>query len=240
MVDIVQRTLEYFGYQINRYPNYDLRRRIRIVNQFDIDVLFDIGANIGQYGLEMRRLGYNNKIISFEPLSNAFKYLKKVTFKDKKWIINNYAIGNEDIKSIINIAANYVSSSMLNMLPIHLANAPESKYIAQEEVEIKKLDSIFSSFCNDKDSIMVKIDTQGYEKNVLDGAFKSLNRIKVIQIEMFIVPLYENVMNFTDMIKYLDTKGFLLFSLENGFSNPNTGQLLCVDGIFISKNFTIK
>jgi hypothetical protein len=58
----------------------------------------------------------------------------------------------------------------------------------------------------------------------------------VIQLEMSLVPLYENEMLFFEMTKYLNDKGFQLYSLENGFSNPDTGQLLQVDGIFI-KNF---
>jgi len=85
--------------------------------------------------------------------------------------------------------------------------------------------------------VMMKIDTQGYEKNVIDGALTSLNRIKIIQLEMSIVPLYENETLFVEMIQYLDNNGFILYSLENGFSNPTTGQLLQVDGIFVNKAF---
>jgi hypothetical protein len=84
---------------------------------------------------------------------------------------------------------------------------------------------------------MVKIDTQGYEKNVIDGATASLDKIKVFQLEMSIFPLYENEMLYLDMIQYLDNKGFQLFTLENGFSDPKTGQLLQLDGIFVNKQY---
>jgi hypothetical protein len=126
------------------------------------------------------------------------------------------------------------------MLPTHLKSEPESIYIAQEEIEIKKIDSIFNSFCNKEDRVMIKIDTQGYEKNVIDGATESLNNIKIIQLEMSILPLYENEILFIEMINYLDKKGFQLFSLENGFSDLTTGQLLQVDGIFVQKTFANK
>jgi FkbM family methyltransferase len=185
----------------------------------------------------MRELGYRNKIISFEPLKSAFEELKNASFKDNNWIVNNYAIGNKDINGVINVAGNSYSSSILNMLPMHLNSAPKSKYIAQEEIEIKKLDSIFNSFCNKEDRVMIKIDTQGYEKNVIDGANETLSNIKIIQLEMSLVPLYENEMLFIDMINFLDKKGFRLFSLEDGdgFSDPTTGQLLQIDGIFVKK-----
>lgn len=147
--------------------------------------------------------------------------------------MNNYAIGNEDGKSIINIAGNSLSSSILDMLPEHYENAPQSKYTGHQEIEIKKLDSIFNSFSNKEDRVMLKIDTQGYEKNVIDGALESLNRILIIQLEMSLIPLYDNMMLFTEMIEYIESKGFKLYSLENGFSNPDSGQLLQVDGIFV-------
>jgi FkbM family methyltransferase len=183
----------------------------------------------------MRNLGYSKKIISFEPLKSAYEVLKNVSLKDNNWIVNNYAIGNEDTKSVINVAGNSYSSSILKMLPMHLNSAPESKYISQEKIEIKKLDSVLNTFCNKDDKVMIKIDTQGYEKKVIDGAYESLNIISIIQLEMSIVPLYESEMLFVDMINYLDNKGFQLFSLENGYSHPITDQLLQVDGIFVNK-----
>jgi len=240
MKDLIKKILRKIGIQLKRYPDDDLARRMKMINNFNIDTLFDIGANEGQYSRNMRELGVRKKIISFEPLKSAFEELKKASLKDNNWLVNNYALGNEDIKSMINVAGNSFSSSIQNMLPTHLKSEPESIYIAQEEIEIKKIDSIFNSFCNKEDRVMIKIDTQGYEKNVIDGATESLNNIKIIQLEMSILPLYENEILFIEMINYLDKKGFQLFTLENGFSDLTTGQLLQVDGIFVQKTFANK
>jgi FkbM family methyltransferase len=235
MKALIQKFLKKRGFYITQYPDEDMSRRLKIISTNHIDVVFDIGANIGQYARKMREYGYNKKIISFEPLNSAFEQLKIVAKNDHNWILNNYALGDDDVKSVINISDNSYSSSILNILPAHLDSAPQSKYIAKEEIEIKKLDTIFDSFCSKGENVMIKIDTQGYEKNVIDGATQSLDRIKVIQLEMSILPLYENEMLYIDMIHYLDKKGFQLFSLENGFSDQNTGQLLQVDGIFVQK-----
>lgn len=240
MQDLIQKILNKNGVQIKRYPDNDIKRRMKLIDKYNIDTLFDIGANEGQYACLMREYGYKKKIISFEPLKSAFEELKKISSKKNNWLVYNYALGNENTNSTINVAGNSYSSSILNMLPSHLKSAPESKYIAQEEIEIKKLDSIFNSFCSKEDKIMMKIDTQGYEKNVLDGAIESLNNIKIIQLEMSIIPLYENEMLFNDMISYLYQKGFQLFSLENGYCHSTTGQLLQVDGIFEQKKFANK
>ena len=125
------------------------------------------------------------------------------------------------------------------MLPKHIISAPESEYIAKEKIQIKKMDSIFHLFFEDGDNIMLKIDTQGYEKNVLLGAQDVLSNIKIIQVEMSVVPLYENEILFIEMINFLDSKGFELFSLENGFSDEKTGKLLQLDGIFINKKISL-
>ena len=223
------------GIQIKKYPDSDHARRMKMVNYYNIDTLFDIGANAGQYALKMRELGYKNRIISFEPLSSAFKVLKENSSKDDNWIINNYAVGDQNCKTLINVAGNSYSSSILNMLPNHIENAPNSMYVSQEEIDIKKLDTIFNSFSNQEEKVMLKIDTQGYEKNVIDGAIESLKKIEIIQLEMSIVPLYENEILFVEMIEYLRKMGFMVFSFENGFSNPITGQLLQMDGIFVKK-----
>ena len=81
---------------------------------------------------------------------------------------------------------------------------------------------------------MLKIDVQGFEKKVLAGAEASLQKIKIIQLEMSLVPLYQNEWLFHEVLEYLTQKGFQLYSLENGFFNKETGQLLQADGIFIN------
>jgi len=246
MKQIIQKILRRIGFQLVKYPfeitsptegiNIDLQRRFQIMDHLGINKLFDIGANAGQYGQSMRNKGFKHPIISFEPLRSAFLDLEKAAKKDDLWTVNHCALGEKDEKSQINVAGNSWSSSILDMLPMHENNAPESKYVAKEEISIKKLDSVFDEFVNAGDNVMLKIDTQGYEKNVIDGATNALAKVKMIQLEMSIVSLYSNELLFKDMIDYLNKRGFELFSLENGFASPKTGQLLQVDGVFVRKN----
>ena len=220
---------------IIKYYKPDLPRRMKILRHYDIDTIFDIGANTGQYATLNRIMGYKGKIISFEPLNDAFQKLKMHSRKDKNWLVNNYALGDKEDKGTINIAKNSYSSSVLDIGDLHLDSAPNSKYIGQQEIHIKRIDAVFHLFSDIDNNIMVKIDTQGFEKNVLDGAVGILDKIKIIQLEMSIFELYEGEILYQEMISLLDAKGFKLISLENGFSNPNTGELLQVDGIFLNK-----
>lgn len=244
MKKIIKNIFQKMGLQISKYQSYelpstldvDLLRRQKIMNYFGINTVFDIGANNGHYSTTLREYGYSKKIISFEPLKQPFEELKNVSENDDNWLVNNYAIGNADCIGIINVAKNSLSSSLLKMLPAHLNSAPESEYISKQEIKIKKLDTIFNSFCCDNDKVLLKIDTQGFEKNVIDGAVNCLKNIAIIQLEMSIIPLYENEMLFNDMMKYIESKGFELYSLENGFADQTTGRLLQIDGIFVKKS----
>jgi len=235
MINSIQKLLQKFNFQLKRYPDADIRRRLKIIKSQNINCILDIGANTGQFAVYMRSYGYQDKIRSFEPLKTAFEKLHALAGKDAKWKAFNFALGHENQTNTINVSKNSSSSSILDMLPEHLSSAPHSKYIDVEDIEIKTLDSVFDELCDNEDNIMLKIDTQGFEKQVIDGAKDTLEHIKIIQLEMSIIPLYQNELLFRPMIDYLDSLGFQLFSLENGFANPETGQLLQVDGIFVRK-----
>ncbi|MFO0357180.1 MAG: FkbM family methyltransferase [Sphingobacteriaceae bacterium] len=233
LIKIINQVLKKFNAQIVRHPSPDITRRLKIMNYYKINKVIDVGANVGNYSKELFQLGYNGQIISFEPLSSAFKKLKDNSKSNSKWSVFNCALGDFDGKHEINISENSDSSSLLPMLPDHLNSAPDSKYISKEEIEVKKLDTIFDEITNHTDNIYLKIDTQGFEKSVLNGAISSIKKIKAIQIELSIIPLYESSFNYKDLMNFLEQNGFKLVSIENGFSNPLTGELLQFDGVFI-------
>lgn len=211
--------------------NY-LSRRIKLLNYYNIDIVLDIGANIGQYGSELRDLGYKNTIVSFEPLKSEFKDLEKKSYSDSNWSVFNHGLGSKEEQMQINIAENSYSSSILEILPKHTDIAPESNYVGKELIKIKSLDSIFDNFCDSESKVYMKIDTQGFEKEVLIGAKNSLQKIDLLQIEMSLVPLYENESSFIEMLEFLTSNNFCLVGFESGFIDNISGELLQVDGLF--------
>jgi hypothetical protein len=121
------------------------------------------------------------------------------------------------------------------MLPRHIKSEPNSKYIRKEKCLVNRLDTLFSRNMILDKKIFLKFDVQGYEMNVLNGAEFIFNNIEGIQIEMSLEPLYEGSILYKDMIHFLEMKGFELYSIENGFSDPHTGKLLQFDGFFLKK-----
>ena len=203
------------------------------MQQYSIDTVLDVGANTGQYASQLRNeLGYKKRIISFEPLNEAFLVLKQKSKNDPLWEVHNFALGDAGTHGAINVSANSYSSSLLDMLPGHLKSAPDSVYTGTEVVEIKTIDSIFTELCTASQQILLKIDTQGFEKQVLAGAEQSLPRIDTVQLEMSLIPLYAGGILFNEMWAMMSDIGYTLITIENEFFDRQTGQLLQVDGIF--------
>ena len=232
-IKLLLRKMGYNIIKVNHTGAY-VGNRIKLLKHYGINLVLDVGANIGQYSMYLRKHGYKGKIISFEPLSLAFKQLEKQSKNDILWNAVNIALGNKNINSKMNVSINSKSSSILKILPKHIEVLPDSAYISTEEISIRTLDSVFNNYYN-REKVYLKIDAQGFEKNVLDGAIKSIENITGIQIVMSIVPLYKDELLFDEMIKYLSELGFMLMSIEPGFTDQRTGQLLQFDGIFFRK-----
>lgn len=231
----LRRLLWKFGYDLSKFTptSNPLARRKQLFRSYAIDTVLDIGANAGKFAHELRHdIDYRNRILSFEPLSSAFRELQANAAQDPDWEVFNFALGDADEERTINIAGNSYSSSILDMLPSHLKSAPESEYVGKEMIHVRTLDSFFREKCAAGKSLYMKIDAQGYEERVLRGAEKSLACIDTIQTEVSLVPLYEGELLLTEMCTLLANKGYTLVAMENGFSDAASGQLLQVDGIF--------
>ena len=121
------------------------------------------------------------------------------------------------------------------MLDSHIEAAPESLFYEKEKIEIMKLDSIAKQSVSNDDIVFLKIDTQGYERIVLDGAKDLLKQTVGIQLEMSFDPLYRGEINFTKLKIFLESLGFILFHIQNGFRHSKSQELMQVDTIFMRK-----
>lgn len=223
------------GYDFVRYVEAGSlanARRLRAIQDNQVDVVLDIGASEGCFGQKLRDSGYKGRIISFEPLTEAYHTLLKVAGNDQLWQTVNTAIGNYDGVALINVSRRRTSSSILPMLPSHIEAAPESAYLTKEQVQMRYLDSILDDLITRNNRIYIKIDVQGYERSVLRGAAEILKIAAAIEVEVSMIPLYEGSILYAEMIKELDTLGFYLISWEDVFTDPQTGYVLQSDCIF--------
>ena len=209
-----------------------LARRMRLLESHNINLIFDVGANRGQYASQMRTLGYRGRIVSFEPLSEAYAELRRRSSRDRAWQTVRCALGDAAGKATINVSGNSESSSLLPMLERHRRSAPQSDYIGTEAIEVDTLESAIATHVRSGEQLFVKLDAQGYERRIIDGARTALDRVRGLQVEMSLIPLYDGELLLCEMVQLLASRGFILMSLEPGHSDPSSGQLLQTDGIF--------
>ena len=230
----LRRMLRTLGYDLSLFSptEHPIARRAHLLKQAGVTVVLDVGANRGQYGQELRELHYKGRIASFEPLAAAFVDLERRASRDGKWQAYNCALGATSEKRALYVAGNSYSSSFLEMLPSHLSAAPASRYVGSEQVEVATLDSMFYSLCSDEDVVYMKIDTQGFEASVLEGAKASMDRLAMIQLEMSLRPLYKGEQLFADWCEAFLHGGYQLVSLSPGFTDARSGELLQVDGVW--------
>lgn len=205
-------------------------RRLRLFQSHNIATVLDVGANSGQYGSHLRSLGYRGAIISFEPLESAFQELQKTAERDLLWRTHNWGLGASPVEAKINVAENSWSSSLRSVNARHLAAAPGARIVGTESVNIRTLDDTFDSLGVDG-PVLLKVDTQGWELEVLRGARRSLTKINTIQLEMSLAPLYDNEPTFSVLHAYLESNSYRLVGLEPGIADSD-GELLQVDGIY--------
>ncbi len=231
---LLKRLVRKTGFDVIRFNarSSPVARRIRLFAHHGIDLVLDVGANTGGYALELRRTGYRGRIVSFEPLSSAFARLEARAARDPQWEAVHAGLGREPGRQRLHVAQNSESSSLLEMLPRHVAAYPKAAYVGTEEVIIDRLDDVFARYYRPGENAYLKIDTQGYERHVLEGAQASLKAITGIQLELSLVPLYEGEPLFVDLVAYLEERGYVLMSFEPVIEDPSTGQLLQIDSLF--------
>jgi FkbM family methyltransferase len=234
---LVRGLLRWRGYEVRRVRRGDLafaeqRSLAGLLQQQEINLVLDVGANTGQFVSELRRNGYRGRILSFEPLSSAHELLCLQARSDPNWTIaERTAIGAETGSIEIHVSGNSVSSSILDLLPRHTEAAPQSTYIGTETVPIHRLDDLYKP--SDADRVLLKIDVQGYERQVLEGAQSILSTSQAVMSEMSLMGLYEGQILARELWDLLTSRGFEIWSLEPSFRHPETGRTFQVDGMFV-------
>ncbi|PZS20040.1 MAG: FkbM family methyltransferase [Pseudonocardiales bacterium] len=226
---------------VNR-AGFDLTRenfRYRFVHglaQHGITAVLDIGANTGQFGRALRRAKFAGRIVSLEPLPAAFEELLTHARADAHWTAERAAVSDHAGALRINVAGNSVSSSALPMLDRHATAAPGSRYVATQDVVATTVDDIVTRHALVPESTLLKIDVQGYEKSVLDGAANSLPGFGAVRTEMSLVALYDGQALLPEIIERLGECGLDLWFVEPGFVEPGTRRLLQLDGTFFRRD----
>jgi FkbM family methyltransferase len=229
---ILRRILHKTGFDIHRFkPGPD---KLFWLKEMGIETILDIGANTGQFAIEIREILPKAFIYSFEPLQDCYHKLLHNMKDDKRFKAFNFALGNKNEKTTINRSSYSLSSSLLEMADSHKRFFPHTKDTWPEEISVKRLDDIEGlNRANVPKEILIKIDTQGFEKEVINGGIKFLQNTKIMIVETSYIPLYKDQPLFADIYLLLNKLGFSYGGALHQKLNPKTGQIIFEDSFFM-------
>ena len=224
--------LKFFNFELFRYrKNFDELLKILIKNQKPI--ILDVGANKGQSIDRFKKIFTNLEIHSFEPLSELNSYLlEKYKNKDiyKDLYINELALSDKIQRKEIfyNNLGNFGAMSGFYKLKNDSKFKKNYKKINKEKsidqknnIESTMVSTITLDEYVEKNNIrtidLLKIDTQGHEKEVLIGSQKSLEKkiIKTIELELILNDSYEENFYFYKFDQILSECGYKVFAINN-------------------------
>jgi hypothetical protein len=120
-------------------------------------------------------------------------------------------------------------SSVLRPSPSHVQAYPPSATIATEVVPCHRLDTVAAEYWGSDERALLKIDVQGFEKQVLEGAGSLLEKMSAAYLEVSVEPLYEGQALARETLDYLEQRGFETWSIIGGWPDPHTGRTLQYD-----------
>jgi FkbM family methyltransferase len=214
---------------------------MKSINFLKIKSIIDVGANEGQFVLRLLKNNFKGNVISFEPITDAHKRLLINSKKNRKgisWhVVEKCGLGAKDFSQDIFISRHSESSSLLKILPKHINLKPLSKIVSTEKINIKTLDSFYDDVEKLDKNIFLKIDTQGYELEVLKGAEKTLKLVKALVVEVSLAKLYENQPLWLDIVNFLKERNFIVWSVDRVMGDMSTGETYQLDITFVNKGY---
>lgn len=242
---LVQSAARRLGYEVLPTWRLDQWQQTELLKQilqhYRIDCILDVGANKGQFVDYLRQhVEYQGEVISFEPIARNAAILSARAATDPRWRVCQFALGRDDAETTLNVMATDVFSSFLKPT---IDGTPAFKSMnavsSVELVQIRRLDDVLVELgiVPASRSIFLKLDTQGFDLEVVAGAEKTLNQFKVIQSEVSCIPIYENMPDMHDAIRAFSHRGY---SIAGMFPVTRQSNLSVVefDAVFVNNGIS--
>jgi FkbM family methyltransferase len=218
------------GYELRQYTPLRSFAAARDALLRKVDAVVDVGANAGQYGELLRASGYRGRLVSLEPVSEAYEELRRRAAADGAWEAVRVAVSDSDGELTLNVTDDSRSSSAL---PRNERFADKPGWAPRESrtVPARRLDGLVDELLRPGERAFLKVDVQGYERQVLDGAGAALGRFDGIELELSVTALYEGQPSLAEMLPLLAERGFRPVSLDPILLDDD-GLLMELDGLF--------
>lgn len=215
--------LGFIGKKIIKFAHKDLYKQIklgtfkdnadRMMKANGIDVIIDVGANRGEFAHDLIKSGFSGTILSFEPVPATFEKLSKTAAQFESWHCFKLALGEANSTATIHTHNEDVFSSILSPSDFGRTRYQTLKTSQNIEIEVRRLDAVLSDLIQNKTidekfCAFLKVDTQGYDLNVIHGASGFMDQIKMLQTEASIKAIYDGAPSYIDTLKVLQDLNF--------------------------------
>lgn len=194
----------------------------QLLVRLGVNCVVDVGARVGDYGALCRRLGYEGRIVSVEPATDSHRVLSERARGDDRWIVVQAALGSSEEQRALNIAAFSGLNSFLERSDYSVSLIGDAgRVVGQEVVDVQRLDSLLPAWvANLPDPrVFLKVDTQGWDLEVVRGAGGVLPLILAMHVELAVRPIYEGAVTYLNALHQLEAAGFALSGLFPGVSD---------------------
>lgn len=231
MKKIIKKFFKYIGLDIRKKSSES--EPFYFLEHLDVDVVIDIGANVGLFSEEIRKKLPNAIIYAFEPLKECFNVLSAEFESDKNFHAFHMALGSHKGDALMHKNEYTPCSSILPITDIHKKEFPHAISESNEKVRVGTLDDAMGDMNIAGKVVLIKLDVQGYELEVLKGATQVIDKSKVVLIETCFTSLYDGQPLFQDIYKYLTERGFLYKgSIQQKLSKID-GMVIAQDSLFL-------
>ncbi|OYU00140.1 MAG: hypothetical protein CFE40_02165 [Burkholderiales bacterium PBB1] len=210
---------------------------------YGIGVVLDAGANLGQYGELLRsEIGFRGRIVSFEPLPGAHQELASKASEDSHWEAHQCALGSEDGELELNesVGSDFSSFRETNSEATRIFG-DRVQMAQRHRVSVRTLGGLWQELglpteAGVGDRILLKMDTQGWDIEVMKGLGAAMSSVTLIQTEVAAAPLYEGAADLPETVRYLNDRGFDLLYLSPLSIDHGLLQVLEYDAVFVNRH----
>lgn len=194
-------------------------------------VVIDVGANVGQFAVACTKLCAGAAVHSFEPVPDSVKKLRRNVAKLGNVSVYPIALGGKSGEVIFHVNSHSHSSSILPLGEAHRNAFPWAQETHTIKVPICTLDVAMESIPLDG-PVLLKLDVQGYEPQVLEGATQTLKRVDYVLLETSFRPMYVGERTFMEIVRTMEDSGFAFLRPIMWLDDPRSGEILQADALF--------
>lgn len=202
-----------------------------VFQRLDVRAVLDVGAHTGQFALAARAAFPSARILAFEPQPDCFNELERTMAGDASFLAFNCGLGRLQGELAFERNDFTASSSFLRMTGRHQEEFTQTKRTQTVRFPVRRLDDVMAEV-GAAGPLLVKLDVQGFEREVLEGGRATMAQATVAIVETSLVTLYEGQPLFGEMLKFMDELGFSFAGTFDEITSPHDGRALQVDAIF--------